>query len=74
VLNAVRRVLASGVKLTRTGKAGLFERKPPELAGMSRAAVRSAVDALVGQGLLDSASDGALTLPERERVGADLVG
>jgi hypothetical protein len=74
VLSAVRRMLGSGVKLKRTGKAGLLERKPPELAGMSRAAVRSAVDVLVGQGALHSASDGVLALPEPECVGADLLG
>ena len=72
VLEATNRTLASGEKLTRTGKAALWERKPPELAGMSRAAVRSAVDMLVSQGTLDSSASGILTLPAVANI--DLIG
>src|SRR5262249_11889995 len=71
VLSAVGRIIASGAKLTRTGKAGVFERAPAELVGMSRAAVRAAVDALVDQGALRTASGGVLILPEPECAGAN---
>lgn len=63
VLGAASRLISSGVRVTRTGKAGLFERKPAEIAGMPRAAVRAAVDTLVDQGVLDSNDGGVLTLP-----------
>jgi hypothetical protein len=56
-------VLISGERLTRTGPAGLFERKLPALAGLSRATVRGAMGALVGQGRLND-SAGVLTLPD----------
>ncbi len=76
VLAAIGDLLAAGKKITRTGKAGVFEIKLPRLASMSRAAVRSVVDGLVQQGALDSADDGTLTLPAvpAETVPADLVG
>jgi hypothetical protein len=68
VLGAASRLISSGVRVTRTGKAGLFERKPAELEGMPRVAVRAAVDALVGDGLLNIDSDGGvLTLPAPAR-------
>lgn len=71
VLGAARRLINAGVRVTRTGKAGLFERKPAEIAGMPRVAVRAAVDALVGDGLLNIDSDGGvLTLPAAARPDA----
>jgi hypothetical protein len=61
VLDAASRLIGAGTLVTRTGKAGLFERKPTEIAGMPRAAVRAAVDALVEDGLLLNAG-GVLTM------------
>jgi hypothetical protein len=63
ILEAARDLLAAGERLTRTGPAALFERKLPQLAGLSRATVRAVVDALVSQGRLNSDSAGVLTLP-----------
>jgi hypothetical protein len=76
VLGAARGLIGAGERVTRTGKAGLFERKPAALAGMPRAAVRSAVDVLIGQGLLDSDDGGVLTLPKfpSPDTMADLIG
>jgi len=76
VFAAIGDVLASGKKITRTGKAGVFEIKLPALAGMPRTAVRTAVDCLVSQGALESADDGILTLPAVpvETAPVDLVG
>jgi hypothetical protein len=77
VLGTARGLIGAGERVTRTGKAGLFERKPKTLAGMPRAAVRSAVDVLIGQGLLDSDNGGVLTLPaiaQPASAMADLVG
>jgi AAA domain len=76
VLAAIGGAISSGKKITRTGKAGVFELKLPALAGMPRTAVRAAVDSLVGQGVLNSAGDGVLTLPgaAAETATSDLVG
>jgi hypothetical protein len=63
VFKAAHDMLASGVRLTRTGPAGLFERKLSALAGLSQAKVRAAVEALAGQGRLNADSAGVLTLP-----------
>jgi hypothetical protein len=61
VLRAATGVLAASERLTRTGPTGLYERKLPALKGLSRASVRAAVDALVGQGRLNSDASGAVT-------------
>jgi hypothetical protein len=63
ILEAARGLLAASERLTRTGPAALFERKLPQLAGLSRATVRAGVDALVSQGQLNSDGAGVLTLP-----------
>jgi hypothetical protein len=47
VVTVVRRLTKDDQRVTRTGKAGLYERKPPELAGMSRRQVATAVEAAV---------------------------
>jgi hypothetical protein len=58
-LAAVAAFNRQGVRVTRTGKHGPFERGAPELAGMARVAVRAAVDALVSSGAL-TVEDGCL--------------
>jgi hypothetical protein len=63
VFAAASRIIVSGERLTRTGKTGLHEHKPPELAGMARTSARAAVDSLVGHGRLSVDDGGALTLP-----------
>jgi hypothetical protein len=65
VLNAVTRLTGSGVRVTRTGKHGLYESRPDELNGCSRGGVRAAVDRLLADGQL-AIKDGALSVPGRE--------
>ena len=77
VFAAASRILMSGERLTRTGKTGLHERKPPEIAGMARKSVRAAVDLLVGQGRLFLDDSGTLTLPPARATDqnlSDLIG
>jgi hypothetical protein len=63
VLEAALRLLSEGQRLTRTGKAALFERKAPEVTGLSRATVRDAIERLVTTGQLCCDTHGALALP-----------
>ena len=56
-------LLQSGERVTKTGKAAIFERKIGALANLSRAATRAAVEALVADGRLCSDTAGALSLP-----------
>jgi hypothetical protein len=76
VLAAANSILVQEGKLTRTGKAGLFERKPSGLAGMSRATVRGAIDNLISHGRLNCDSEGLITLPAQQpdNALADLIG
>jgi len=52
VLAAVERINAEGGKVTKTGKNGLKDQKPPELEGISRVRVREIVDTLIADGVL----------------------
>jgi hypothetical protein len=61
VFGATTGVLVAGERLTRTGSTGLYERKLPALKALSRASVRAAVDALVGQGRLHTDAAGTVT-------------
>jgi hypothetical protein len=61
VFGAATGVLVAGERLTRTGSTGLYERKLPALKALSRASVRAAVDALVGQGRLNADAAGTVT-------------
>jgi hypothetical protein len=56
VLAAVRRLNRENSIVRRSGKRGLFELRPPELAGVARAAILSAIVELSAQGAV---SDGA---------------
>jgi hypothetical protein len=56
-------LLQSGERVTKTGKAAIFERKIPTLSSLTRAATRDAVDALVADGRLCCDTAGALSLP-----------
>ncbi|MBV1687440.1 AAA family ATPase [Novosphingobium sp. G106] len=63
VLATVRRCNSSGVIVLRSGKAGLFESRPQELTGISRAAILAAVDNLVTAGQLIGGGRAGLHLP-----------
>jgi hypothetical protein len=63
VLAAARRLLGEGVHITRTGRTELHAYKSAELEGLTRAAIRAAVDALVEEGKLVN-DDGVIKLPE----------
>jgi hypothetical protein len=64
---AVERVavelLQTDERVTKTGKAAIFERKIPALSSLTRAATRAAVESLVADGRLCCDTAGALSLP-----------
>ncbi len=64
VLKAVSRLLREGQRITRTGRAAVFERKAPEVVGLSRVTVRDAVERLLATGQLCCDTHGALVLPD----------
>ena len=64
VLKAVSRLLREGQRITRTGRAAVFERKAPEVVGLSRVTVRDAVEQLLATGQLCCDTHGALVLPD----------
>jgi hypothetical protein len=66
VFAAASRIITSGERLTSTGKTGLHERKPPEIAGMARKAARTAVATLISHGRLSVDETGMLTLPPKD--------
>jgi hypothetical protein len=66
VLAAVARLTEEGERVTRSGSKGVFERQPPELADVSRARARAAVDALLASGRLDCDAGGSLSVPKQE--------
>jgi hypothetical protein len=73
VWRAISRLLSEGQRVTRTGKAAVFERKAPEAAGLSRATVRDAVDRLVSDGRLCCDAQSALTLPIETNTKCDKI-
>jgi hypothetical protein len=52
VLAAIKRIVAAGGRVTRTGTFELWAHKASELAGIGRDRVRAAVDALIEDGVL----------------------
>lgn len=62
VLAAVGRLNAEGSICRRSGKCGLFELRAPELIGLSRAAVLSAIGTLAEQGLLTDGEGGLVVV------------
>lgn len=63
VYSAATRMLKEGRHVTRTGRAGIFEGRPPEASGISRARTRDAIDMLVAEGRLICDGTGALSAP-----------
>jgi hypothetical protein len=64
VLKAVSRLLREGQRITRTGRAAVFERKAAEVVGLSRVTVRDAVERLLATGQLCCDTHGALVLSD----------
>lgn len=64
VVAAVRRAVADGVTVTRTGKRGIFESRLPGLAGRSRPKLRAATTAAIAAGALRVGAGGALTVAD----------
>jgi hypothetical protein len=62
VLDAVRRLLAAGQKITRAGANELWEKHVPELDGIGRNRIRSIVDQLLAEGRLTTGQHG-IALP-----------
>jgi len=58
LLSALRRLLAAGEKVTRTGDNELWEKRVPELEGIGRNRIRVAVDRLIAEGVLGSGEKG----------------
>jgi hypothetical protein len=63
VYDAALRLLTAGEHVTRTGRSEIFARKATETEGMSRAAVRAALQVSVTDGRLSWDANGVLTLP-----------
>jgi AAA domain len=74
VQQAAERLIGSGEKVTRTGRHGVFERKPPETAGLSRVKTRGAVEVLVADGRLVCDDAGVLSLPRPASVQSTVHG
>ena len=63
ILEAVRRLNKEGTIVRRTGKSGLFEIRPPELAGISRASSLSTIAEMLERGDLTDGSGGLVAMP-----------
>jgi hypothetical protein len=63
VERAAVELLQGGERVTKTGKAAMFERKIPALSSLTRAATRAAVESLIADGRLCCDAAGALSLP-----------
>jgi AAA domain len=68
VLAVVTRFTDKAERITRTGKWGVYElkEKAPEIAGLPRTKVWSAIDSLLADGRLAVGNDGALTVQAAE--------
>ena len=60
VFAAVQKLSADGIKITQTGPHGLYERRLPALEGQSRAAIQTAISALVDAGRIVKTGGGQL--------------
>jgi hypothetical protein len=69
VLAAVTRCNRAGIIVRKSGKYGLFESKPPELAGLSRSAILEAIAELVGGGELTDGEAGLIARQWRAATG-----
>jgi AAA domain len=69
VLSAMKSVLMSGERITRTGHSELYKHAPTEIRGWGRAKTRNAVEELIGDGQLLLNSDGSLGI-----IGSSAVG
>ncbi|EKV31519.1 hypothetical protein C882_3892 [Caenispirillum salinarum AK4] len=73
VSRAAARLAAEGVKVTRTGQAGLYELRPGEIAGLSRAKVRAAIDYMLSDGRLVTGEDGGIVPAKCEGNGPSVL-
>jgi len=64
VFAAIVRLIEEGQRVSTSSASELYKHKAPEIAGLSRAVVRAAVDELVDSGRLSKDKDGVLSLNE----------
>jgi hypothetical protein len=63
ILGAVRRVSATGEKVTRAGDNELWNKHVPELEGIGRNRIRTTIDQLIADGLLVAGAQGIRPVP-----------
>jgi hypothetical protein len=63
ILGAVRRVSATGEKVTRAGDNELWNKHVPELEGIGRNQIRTTIDQLIADGLLVAGAQGIRPVP-----------